>query len=331
MSGTGAARTARATAVALTLSMGVVSAEAPGTTRSASPPPRPVFAAQLELVYATVTVRDPQGRIVPDLPASAFEVREDGHPREVQVFARGPDQAMALDVALLLDTSGSMEAEMDHAQHAALDVLERIPLLRRRTVVSFDTDIRFWRTDGDPSSLLAQMRAARAHNGASAIRSALVAALEALAEEGSGRGALILLSDGVDVGSPVTETQLIRAIESSNVTIYPLPFTPSSFAPVPSADLRRGPPGRLRTFPSAPDTSAGRGFLGRLATVSGGRLLGADGRFEHALDGLVEELSSQYVIGFAPSDAGDGRSHHLEVRLPGRHLDVRYRSHYRTP
>jgi Mg-chelatase subunit ChlD len=77
-----------------------------------SPPSRPVFGASTDLVYVTVTVQDAHGHIVPDLPAAAFEVREDGQPREIQVFSRGADERVALDVALLLDTSGSMVAEL---------------------------------------------------------------------------------------------------------------------------------------------------------------------------------------------------------------------------
>ncbi len=292
-----------------------------------SPPPRPVFGARLELVYVTVTVQDSHGRIVPDLPASAFEVREDGKPRDIEVFSRGADERVALDVALLLDTSGSMDAELQGAQRAALAVLKRIPRLRRRTVVSFDTDIRFWRADADPVALLPEVLAARPPNGASAIRSAVVAALDALTRDGSGRGALILLSDGVDFGSPVTETQLFRAIESTNVAIYPIPFTASSFASVPDADLRRGP-ARLGSIPTAPDTLVARGFLTRMAETSGGRVLVPTGRLDSALDGLVEELSSQYVIGFTPAAPAGGREHRLEVRVSDRRLKVRHRERY---
>jgi Mg-chelatase subunit ChlD len=126
---------------------------------------------------------------------------EDGKPRDIEVFSHGADELVALDVALLLDTNGSMDTELQSAQRAALAVLLRIPRLRRRTVVSFDTDIRFWRADADPVALLPEILAARPVNGASAIRSALVAALDALIRDGSGRGALILLTDGVDYGS----------------------------------------------------------------------------------------------------------------------------------
>src|SRR5262249_13216166 len=185
----------------------------PAAAQSPSPPPRPVFGASLDLVYVTVTVQDARGGVVTDLPASAFEVREDGRPREIEVFSHGAEERVPLDVALVLDTSGSMSAELQTAQHAALAVLQRLPRMRRRSVVSFDTDIRFWKSDVDPVSLLPEILAARPPNGASAIRSAVAAALDALVRDGPGRGALILLSDGFDVGSAVTEAQLFRAIE----------------------------------------------------------------------------------------------------------------------
>jgi VWFA-related protein len=297
---------------------------------TAQSPPAPVFQSQLDLVYVTATVRDRAGRVVPDLPASAFEVREDGKPRPISVFSHPGDEGVALDVALLLDTSGSMTAELQNAQRAALAVLEKVPKLRRRTVVSFDTDIRFWRTDADPMSLLSDILAARPPNGASAIRSAVVAGIDDLVRHGSGRGVLILLSDGVDFGSAVTETQMFGAIESANVGIYPIPFVASSgWASGPST-YRPGTVGRTGGgFPSTPDNLAARSFLTRLADASGGLvLLPAGHGLAGVLDRLLEELASQYVVGFAPAAGPPGRSHRLEVRVADRRLKVRHRERY---
>ncbi len=312
-----------------TIALGLLAATA--TAQSPAPPAPPVFGSQLDLVYVTVTVLDPAGRVVPDLPASAFEVREDGRPRPVSVFSHPGDEGVALDVALLLDTSGSMTAELQSAQRAALAVLEKIPRLRRRTVISFDTDIRFWRTDADPMSLLSDIVAARPPNGASAIRSAVVAGIDDLVRHGSGRGVLILLSDGVDFGSAVTETQMFRAIESANVGIYPIPFVPSGWASGPST-YRPGTVGRTGGgFPTTPDTLAARGFLTRLADASGGLVLVPAGHgLAGALDRLLEELASQYVLGFAPAGGPLGKSHRLEVRLADRRLKVRHRERYRS-
>jgi VWFA-related protein len=282
-----------------------------------SPPPRPVFESRLSLVYVTVTVQDRSGRVVPDLPASAFEVREDGQPRPISVFSRGGDEGLDLDVALLLDTSGSMTAELQSAQRAALAVLEKIPRLRRRTVISFDTDIRFWKPEADPTALLWEVMAARPANGASVIRSAVKRGIDEIVRAGAGRGVLILLSDGVDFGSPVSETQLFRTIESANVGIYPIPFVSSAWS------SGRG------ALPTTPDSLAARSFLTRLADASGGLvLLPAGHSLAGALDRLLEELASQYVIGFAPGAATPGRSHRLEVRLADRRLKVRHRERY---
>jgi VWFA-related protein len=299
-----------------------------------SPPPRVVFESQLDLVYVTVTVTDPAGKAVADLPESAFEVREDGWPRPISVFSRGKDEGVSLDVALLLDTSGSMDAELQNAQRAALAVLEKVPRLRRRIIMSFDTDIRFWRPETEPAELLADIIAARPVNGASVIRSAVAKAIEELTDEGTPRSVLILLSDGVDFGSPVTETQLFRTIESANVGIYPVPFVPSTFQSAPPG-FRVGPfarsGGTYQRAPSAPDTLAGRSFLTRLADASGGLLVTPAGHgLAGALDRLLEELGAQYVVGFSPSSGAPGRSHKLEVRLKDRRLKVRCRERYRS-
>jgi VWFA-related protein len=279
-----------------------------------SPPPRAVFESRLNLVYVTVTVHDPAGRVVPDLPVSAFEVREDGQPRPISVFSRAGDSSaddhLALDVALLLDTSGSMSQDMRTAHKAALAVLDRVPRLRRRTIISFDNDIRFWHADGAPNVLLADMLAARTVGGATALHSALVAGIDALARDSSGRAAVLVLTDGRDWGSPVSEAQLRRAIDAANVAIYPLPFGGANF-PVTEERLRP------------------RAFLERIAEESGGLvLLPEAGGFERALDRLVQELASQYVLGFAPATATLGRSHRLEVRLADRRLKVRHRERY---
>jgi VWFA-related protein len=316
----------------LTATLGALALALQAAAATAQPRPAPpVFGSQLDLVYVTVTVHDPAGRVVADLPASAFEVREDGKPRPITVFSRGGDEGVALDVALLLDTSGSMTPELQNAQRAALAVLEKVPKLRRRTVVSFDTDIRFWRTDADPPSLLSDILAARPANGASAIRSAIVAGIDDLVRHGSsGRGVLILLSDGVDFGSAVKETEMFRAIESANVGIYPIPFVGTAGWSTGPANYRPGTVGRTGGgFPSTPDTLAARNFLTRLADASGGLvLLPAGHSLAGALDRLLEELASQYVVGFAPAAGPSGKSHRLEVRVADRHLKVRHRERY---
>jgi VWFA-related protein len=324
-------RTLRLPAAACVIAACLAAGAAAGPPAPPSPttPSRPVFGALLDLVYVTVSVHDRSGHAVPDLPASAFTVIDDGVPRPIEVFARaadsGDDERLALDVAVLLDTSGSMSAELPAAQRATLAVLRRIPRLRTRTIISFDTDIRFWDAETPPAALVADMLAARPPNGASAVYAAILQGLEAVSAGRSGRGALILLSDGVDFGSPVGEKEVTAAVEAHNVAVYPVPFVATSFASVPAASTRLP-----RTFPTVPENRVATAFLDGVARASGGRVLEpGGGRLEAALDGLVEELASQYVIGFSPAANGKRRGHRLSVRLADPRLVARHRERYR--
>jgi hypothetical protein len=89
--------------------------------QEASPP---VFPAGTEVVKLTVTTRDSSGRVVSDLAAHDFMVYEDGRAQAVQLFAPavqpGQEEALSLDVGLLLDTSESMSSQLKLTQEAAI-------------------------------------------------------------------------------------------------------------------------------------------------------------------------------------------------------------------
>src|SRR5262245_39443861 len=64
---------------------------APGTLRSS-----------IEVTVVTVTVRDADGRLVPDLPADAFTIYEDGLPQTITQFTH---DRVPVGLGLLLDVS----------------------------------------------------------------------------------------------------------------------------------------------------------------------------------------------------------------------------------
>ena len=113
----------------------------------------PVFSAGAELVKVTVTVRDSKGALVPDLKAEDFVVSEDGHRQNLQLFAPavvpGHDDALDLDLGLLLDTSESMAQEIRLSQEAATRFLEAIPRARDLLTIFFDEDIRISHYDSE--------------------------------------------------------------------------------------------------------------------------------------------------------------------------------------
>src|ERR1051325_1129401 len=83
---------------------------------------KPVFRAETDPVTVGVTVRDRAGAPMTNLNQADFTVVEDGRPQTVTYFARGDQEngAVQTHVGLLLDTSGSMGADIDLARTAAV-------------------------------------------------------------------------------------------------------------------------------------------------------------------------------------------------------------------
>ena len=73
----------------------------------------PVFASRSELVVLSATAVDDHGRPVTNLKRQDFTVLEDGRPQAVLHFSTGP--AVAARVLILVDASGSMNAEVKSA------------------------------------------------------------------------------------------------------------------------------------------------------------------------------------------------------------------------
>ena len=117
------------------------------------PVPPPIFAADLDVVNVTVTVRDAGGHLIHDLREEDFVVLEDGRPQTVQVFGRavdpGHDETLALDLGLLMDTSASMLQQLKLSQEAAVRFLESIPRARDLVTIFFDDDIRLSRYNSE--------------------------------------------------------------------------------------------------------------------------------------------------------------------------------------
>ena len=87
---------------------------------------QPAFRAGVELVSLNVTVTDGTGHYVTDLEQDDFSVFEDGVKQDVTFFNR---TNLPIALALLLDTSASMESKLPTAQEAAIGFARR---LRRR-------------------------------------------------------------------------------------------------------------------------------------------------------------------------------------------------------
>jgi Ca-activated chloride channel family protein len=152
--------------------------------------------------------------------------------------------------------------------------------------------------------------------GKTALRTALYVALKELAAQKRDgeleRQALVVLSDGRDTASAVTDEQLLELARAGQVNIYAI-------------GLRNGRPGTLPPDPQATY------ILTALARQTGGQaffpLALAD--LEGVYERIANELRTLYGLAYASSNTSqDGRWRKIEIRSLGESLLFRHRKGY---
>jgi VWFA-related protein len=274
----------------------------------------PLATATVEMVSVDVSViRD--GRAVPALTAERFEVRDEGTRREVELVASGD---MPLHVLLLLDVSESVEGDRVRGLVRAAQSL--FPDLRpgdRMGLLTFSEQVRLL---AGLESSPAAVRALLGHvqpSGGTSLRDAAWSALK-LTSQVRGRILVILFTDGADTSSWLTEDAVVAMAREANAVLHVLYTAAPSAAG--SAEARG-------------ERAAERGFLARLAAVTGGRLWDAGRGDDLALSArrALAEMRSRYVLRFErPPDARPGW-HRLEVKLKGVKAEVLARRGYFIP
>jgi len=275
-----------------------------------------------DLVLVPVTVRDRQGRFVRDLKREDFEIFDNGRKQPIAFFSTEPTSGILsrpLAMSLLLDASGSIAATW-HAQASALRSLLR--WLGPEIQVSL---IRFHEypdplTEGFTADKALLERALERHRPVwrqTAIFNALLFAFQQLAAlpEAHIRKLTILITDGLDTASTVSPDQCLRVAEAAGITLYVIVIP--LYSPV---------EGRLRPRPIT--TS-----LAEIARRTGGRLIFA-GDVRQMLDpratldltpilqDIVDELWSQYYIGYYAPMSPSGTRHRIHVRVRRKGLRV---------
>jgi Ca-activated chloride channel homolog len=259
------------------------------------------FSSGVSLVEVYATVLDRGGQPVEQLTQADFIVEEDGRERPIAVFSAGD---IPLSVAVAIDRSFSVAprklAEMVTSTQRFLGELrpeDRVMMLgvgsEVETLAPLSLDHR---AAYDALTGLTPW-------GTTPLFDATVSALDAI-QSGSGRRALILISDGNDRYSQTSAAGVLEAARLRDVMVYPV------------AVQKTVPP-----------------VFAELANASGGRSLAApDGRtLASSLSAIATELRRQYLIGYAPgTEAADSstrwRTITVRTRTPG--LRVRARAGY---
>jgi VWFA-related protein len=271
-----------------------------------------VFRGGVDLTTFGVTVTDRQGNIVTGLTHDDFEILEDGKPQTIQYFAQGEgDTSPAMHLGLMLDASGSMQADMKLAQSAAIRFLNMLPGAEDITLVDFDTQVRITRYPQRDFPRLVERIRLRKPQGWTALYDALGTYLDGAGEQ-DGRKIMVMYTDGGDTRSALRFGETLDLLKASQVTVYAIGLV--GHAGSSRAQLQM----TLRQFTEA---TGGQAFFP--AAMKG---------VEEAYEKVLAEINGQYHLGYVSSNtATDGAWRKVEIKVERDDLRVRSRKGYFAP
>ena len=274
------------------------------------------------MVSVSAVVRDRKGRFVRDLLQQDFIVAEGGEPKRIVDFHTDSDGP--INLVLLMDMSGSMRVgtKAVDARQTAKHLLSALRPNDRAALFAFDT--RLESVSGftsDFASLDTALGRIEPPFGQTSLYDAVAQTARLVAKESEApraanqrpqRGAVVVLTDGVDTRSRLAPEQVAAISSEIDIPVYIVAVMASIDDPRNQSDPSEVQAGGLRS----------------LAQWTGGEMFTASAPAHASLAArqIVEELRHQYLLAFEASPLPGWRP--LEVRARGRGLTVRARAGY---
>lgn len=295
--------------------------------------PVTTFKSQVNVVNLFFNVKGDHNALVPGLTKNDFEVYEDGKQQTIKYFSANTDQPLTL--GLMVDTSLSEGEMLDAERQVGGEFLQQFlrPDKDLAFLISFDVTVDLLQ---DLTSSVPRLKAAlkttkiNVGGGGGAVGipgvgqgpvpisrpkgtllydAIYLASHDVLAPQ-VGRKAIIILTDGNDMGSQLKIQDAIEAAQKADVIVYVLLIWDPSFG------------------------SSGYGEMQRVTGETGGRVIEIGRNFkklQEAFDQISDELRTQYSIGYTPTNAKmDGTFRKIEIKAKNYKVQAR-KGYYALP
>lgn len=267
-----------------------------------------VVRVNTDLVVLNATVLDKDGKFVPGLKRTDFQIFEDGAGQKLTTFTA---EETPFAAAVLLDTSGSMETRLTLGRSAAIRFLEGLREEDVAAVYNFDMKVEQIQDFAPGRDLPARAYGLRPKM-MTALNDAVLRAADDLAKRTETRRAIVVLSDGGENYSRASSDKALDHALLAGATIY-------------AVNMSETGPGR---------DIVGSSILKNLADKSGGRYVASPGGQElrDSFAAIAEELGHQYTLVYRPINRErDGRWRVIQIKLSRPDVTVRTRKGYRAP
>ena len=287
---------------------------------------RPAPAAQapsirigVDLVSLNVTVTDGSSHYITDLQGDNFSVFEDGIKQDVTLFSR---TNLPIALAILLDTSASMETKLPVAQEAAVGFAKGLRKQDLAEVVSFDSRVIVLQTFTNSAGELEQAIRKTSAGGSTSLNNAVYIALKDLKKvvaksaDDVRRQAIVVLSDGEDTSSLLPFEEVRDLAKRSETAIYTIGLKVDE-----GGSSARGFKEAEFVMRQFAQETGGRSFfptqISELAAIYGK---------------ISDELSSQYTVGYTSKNPKrDGAWRRVVVRVDRPNTIARTKLGYFAP
>jgi Ca-activated chloride channel homolog len=269
------------------------------------------FRGGTQLVDLHVSVVDKNGKLITDIPESAFNVYENGVEQPLKIFRR---EDIPVSMGIIIDNSGSMRDKRAKVAAASLALVKASNPQDEEFIVDFNDGAYLDQTLTNDIQKLGAALVRLDSRGRTAMRTALSFSIDYVKRSGKhDKKVLVVVTDGNDnmSGDNPTQEALVRIAQHSEVLIYCIGLL-SEEEPRDARDARRA----LKALAEA---SGGLDYYPKdLAEV------------ERVTPQIAHEIRNQYLLAYTPTNpALDGTFRKIDVKVKGYdNPSVRARSGY---
>jgi len=253
-------------------------------------------------VILWVSATDKQDEFVTDLTMEDFEISENKQQQKVLDFFH---EDRPITMAIVIDTSGSMQDKIHEVHRAAGSFVETLREDDRALIIDFDDNVFLIQDLTSDHDLLKTAIESTEPIGATAIYDALHASYRKIGQI-EGRKAIVVLSDGEDTSSQFSFRRVLEEAKSNNTLIYSIALGGGTFG-------------------------ARKDVLKEFAEVTGGRffLVKKAEDLSNTYERIAEELRKQYYLSYSTTNTEwDGRWIKLKVESNRSGVKIRARRGY---
>jgi VWFA-related protein len=275
----------------------------------------PTIKVQSSLVEVSAVVRDAAGAPVSGLKQADFELKQDGKAQPINFFSAGAD--MPLTLALLVDTSPSQYSYIRDEINAGKAFFPAMMTRPddRAVLVQFDNHkLLLTQLTSNKTTLehaLAYLtqphdQIGPAGRGGTLLYDTIIGVSHLESGTTLGRRAMVVLTDGGDMGSHYDKKAAIREAQRAGVMVYTIYYS---------------------------NGGGDEDGLKQISKATGGKEFAVDQKktLAQIYAEIAADLRQCYELGYTPPDTRPDRYHKIDLRTLQKGLTVQAREGYYTP